>query len=76
LERPDEVVAAGKLLDEAGVRGMTVGGAAVFEKHCNIIVNRGNATSEDVKKLVENMRNAVFEKFSIDLEREILYIEP
>lgn len=76
LEKPDEVTPAGKLLEEAGVRGMSVGGAAVFEKHCNIIVNRGKATSEDVKKLVENMRNAVFGNFGIDLEREILYIEP
>ena len=58
------------------LRGMSVGGAAVFEKHCNIIVNRGKATSEDVKKLVENMRKAVFNNFGIDLEREILYIEP
>ncbi|UCE67192.1 MAG: UDP-N-acetylmuramate dehydrogenase [Candidatus Zixiibacteriota bacterium] len=76
LEKPDEVTPAGKLLEEAGVRGMSVGGAAVFDRHCNIIVNRGTATSEDVKKLVENMRNAVFSNFGIDLEREILYIEP
>jgi len=76
LEKPDEVTPAGKLLDEAGVRGMSVGDAAVFERHCNIIVNRGKAASEDVKKLVENMRSAVFKKFGIDLEREILYIAP
>ncbi len=76
LEKPDEVTPSGKLLEDAGVRGMSVGGAAVFEKHCNIIVNRGKATSEDVKKLVENMRKAVFNNFGIDLEREILYIEP
>jgi len=76
LENPEEVTPAGKLLEEAGVRGMSIGGAEVFEKHCNIIVNRGKATSEDVKKLVENMRNAVFDNFGIDLEREILYIEP
>ncbi|UCC78724.1 MAG: UDP-N-acetylmuramate dehydrogenase [Candidatus Zixiibacteriota bacterium] len=76
LENPDEVMPAGKLLEESGVRGMSIGDAAVFEKHCNIIVNLGEATSEDVKKLVEKMRNAVFDNFGIDLEREILYIEP
>lgn len=76
LERPQDVVPAGKLLEDAGVRGMSVGDAAVFEKHCNIIINRGKATSGEVRTLVENMRKAVFQKFGIDLQREILYIEP
>jgi UDP-N-acetylmuramate dehydrogenase len=76
LDKPEEVAPAGMLLEEAGVRGLSVGGAEIFEKHCNIIVNRGKATSEDVKNLVEIMRKAVFDKFGIDLEREILYITP
>jgi UDP-N-acetylmuramate dehydrogenase len=76
LEKPEEVIPAGKLLDEAGMKGMKIGGAEIFEKHCNIIVNRGNAKSEDVLKLIEKMKEAVFNKFGIDLEREILYIEP
>jgi UDP-N-acetylmuramate dehydrogenase len=76
LEKPEEVIPAGKLLDEAGMKGMKIGGAEIFEKHCNIIVNRGNARSEDVLKLIEKMKEAVFNKFGIDLEREILYIEP
>lgn len=76
LENPRDVVPAGKLLEEAGVRGMSVGDAAVFEKHCNIVVNRGRAKSGDIKKLVEKMQNAVRAKFGLDLEREILYIEP
>lgn len=76
LEKPQEVTPAGRLLDEAGMRGMRVGGAEVFEKHCNIIVNRDNAKSEDVLKLMDKMKKAVFDKFGIDLEREILYIEP
>lgn len=76
LEDPQNVTPAGKLLEEAGVRGMSVGDAAVFEKHCNIVVNRGRATSNDVKKLVEMMKKAAKEKFGLDLEREILYIDP
>lgn len=76
LENPGKVTPAGKLLEESGVRGMNVGGAAVFEKHCNIIVNQGQATSEDVRRLVEKMRNAVSDNFGIDLEMEILYIKP
>jgi UDP-N-acetylmuramate dehydrogenase len=76
LEDPSEVTPAGKLLEEAGVRGMSVGDAAVFEKHCNIVVNRGGATSRDVLELVQTMAGAVRDKFGLDLQREILYIEP
>lgn len=76
LENPDNVTPAGKLLEEAGVRGMAVGQAAVFEKHCNIVVNRGGATSREVLELVQMMAGAVRDKFGLDLQREILYIEP
>jgi len=75
LEDPSNVTPAGKLLEEAGVRGMRVGDAAVFEKHCNIVVNLGKATSADVKTLVAMMWQAVRSEFNIDLKREILYIE-
>jgi UDP-N-acetylmuramate dehydrogenase len=76
LDDPTKVTPAGKILEDAGVRGMTVGAAAVFEKHCNIVVNRGNATSRDVKLLVQLMGDAAKEKFGIDLQREIMYIDP
>ncbi|OGC91800.1 MAG: UDP-N-acetylenolpyruvoylglucosamine reductase [candidate division Zixibacteria bacterium RBG_16_53_22] len=76
LEEPNNVTPAGKILEEAGVRGMRVGDAAVFEKHCNIVVNMGKATSNDVKTLVAMMEKAARHKFGIDLKREILYIDP
>jgi len=76
LEEPDKVTPAGKILEEAGVRGMRVGGAAVFEKHCNIVVNMGKATSKEVKTLVAMMEKAARDKFGIDLKREIMYIDP
>jgi UDP-N-acetylmuramate dehydrogenase len=76
LEDPQDVTPAGKILEQAGVRGMRVGDAAVFEKHCNIVVNVGKATSKDVKTLVAMMEDAVRAKFGIDLKREILYIAP
>jgi UDP-N-acetylmuramate dehydrogenase len=76
LEDPNNVTPAGKILESAGVRGMRVGDAAVFEKHCNIVVNLGRATSSDVKSLVANMEQAVRAKFGVDLKREILYIKP
>lgn len=75
LDDPTKVTSAGKILEDAGVRGMVVGAAAVFEKHCNIVVNRGNATSKDVKLLVQMMGDAAKEKFGIDLQREIMYID-
>jgi UDP-N-acetylmuramate dehydrogenase len=76
LENPHDVTPAGRILEAAGVRGMHVGDAAVFEKHCNIVVNLGGATSADVKTLVTNMWEAAWGKFGIDLKREILYIDP
>jgi UDP-N-acetylmuramate dehydrogenase len=76
LEEPNNVTPAGKILEESGVRGMRVGDAAVFEKHCNIVVNMGKATSREVKALVAMMEGAAREKFGIDLKREILYIDP
>ncbi len=76
LDDPMKVTSAGKILEDAGVRGMTVGAAAVFEKHCNIVVNRGNAASRDVKRLVRMMGDAAKEKFGMDLQREIMYIDP
>jgi UDP-N-acetylmuramate dehydrogenase len=75
LENPTDVTPAGKLLEAAGVRGMRIGDAAVYEKHCNIVVNMGRATSSDVKTLVALMAAAVKQKFGIDLMPEILYIE-
>jgi UDP-N-acetylmuramate dehydrogenase len=76
LEEPNNVTPAGKILEESGVRGMRVGDAAVFEKHCNIVVNMGKAKSSEVKALVDMMEQAARDKFGIDLKREILYIEP
>lgn len=75
LEDPTNVTPAGKLLEGAGVRGMRVGDAAVFDKHCNIVVNMGKATSKDVKALIALMQEAARTKFGLDLQREILYIE-
>lgn len=76
LEDPTNVTPAGKILEAAGVRGMRIGDAAVFEKHCNIVVNLGHSTSNDVKTLVAQMESAAKAKFGVDLKREILYIDP
>lgn len=68
-----EDISAGKLLDEAGVKGFKVGGAAVWSKHANFIVNAKDATSSDVLELMYKMYVAVKNKFDIRLRPEIKY---
>ena len=67
-------VSAGKLIDEAGLKGVSVGGAEVSRKHAGFIVNRGGATARDVKALIDIVREKVFEHHGVwlDLEIEIL----
>ena len=62
---------AGKLIEDAGLRGYTVGGAQVSEKHCGFVVNKGNATCKDVLKLMEDVDKKVFELFTVHLEPEV-----
>ncbi len=65
---------AWQLIDEAGCRGLKIGGAIVSEKHCNFLINEGTATSDDLINLGEEVRKRVFEKSSIRLEWEIKII--
>lgn len=62
---------AWRLVDEAGCRGMTIGGAQVSEKHCNFLLNLGDATSSDIEELGEEVRRQVKDKCGVDLEWEI-----
>lgn len=64
-------LAAGKLLEEAGAKELKVGGARVFEKHANIIVNSGNASSKDIRKLADMMKKRVLDRFGIELQEEV-----
>jgi len=59
------------LIDAAGCRGMTKGGAQVSEKHCNFLLNTGSATSSDIEALGEEVRRRVHDKSNIMLEWEI-----
>ncbi len=67
-------IPAGKLLDEVGAKELRVGGAGVFAKHANIIVNYGGATAAEVNELANEMAKRVREKFGIELEREVQYL--
>ena len=72
---PVEGVYAGKLIEDSGLRGFTVGGAQVSEKHCGFVVNRGNATCADVKKIIEDIKNRVLAQQGVKLECELLMLE-
>lgn len=65
---------AGRLLDEAGVKGMALGGVRVWENHANFIINDGNGTSLDVLRLMNEMYSKVKEMFNIELKPEVRFL--
>lgn len=67
-------LSAGALIDKCNLRGFRVGDAEIWENHCNFVINRGNATSEDYTNVVFEMYSRVKEKFGIELKPEIIYI--
>ncbi len=75
FRNPDPVLSDGKkawqLIDEAGCRGATMGDAQVSEKHCNFLINRGNATGEDMEKLGLMVQNKVQQKCGIMMHWEV-----
>lgn len=74
FKRPEGYFAA-KLIDDAGLKGYTVGGAQVSEKHAGFVINRGGATASDIKQLVDYIQKTVKEKFNVSLECEIEFVE-
>ena len=62
---------AGKLIQDAGLRGFTVGKAQVSEKHCGFVVNKGQATAADVTELMRRVSDKVEEQFGVRLEPEV-----
>lgn len=74
FKRPEGHFAA-KLIDDADLKGYTVGGAQVSEKHAGFVINRGNATASDIKELVERIKKEVKKKFDVSLECEIEFVE-
>lgn len=74
FKRPEGDFAA-RLIDECGLKGFSVGGAAVSEKHAGFVINKGNATANDVKILMKSVSDIVFDRFGVRLESEIRYID-
>jgi UDP-N-acetylenolpyruvoylglucosamine reductase len=69
-----EGMSAGRLLDAAGCRGLTIGGARFSEKHANFVENTGNATTADVVALMAEGRKRVRERFGVELELEVQFL--
>lgn len=63
---------AGKLIMDAGLRGYSIGGAAVSEKHCGFVINKGNATAADVSEVIAEVQERVKDKFGVTLECEVI----
>lgn len=65
---------AGKLIMDSGMRGYSIGGAQVSDKHCGFIINKGNATASDIKEVIEEVQEKVKERFQVSLEPEIVLL--
>ena len=67
-------MAAGYLIDQAGLKGTQLGGACISDKHANFIINLGEATAEDVYSLIRLAKQKVAKEFNINLELEVKLI--
>ena len=62
---------AGKLIQDAGLRGFQVGGAQVSDKHCGFVINKNDATAADIVELMRQVSEKVFQEFGVTLEPEV-----
>ena len=66
---------AGRLIEGAGLKGMRIGGAVVSDVHANFIINDKGATAQDIRALIQIIKNAVYAQYKIALQEEIRYLE-
>jgi len=62
---------AGKLIQDAGLRGFQAGGAKVSEKHCGFVINADHATAADIVELIEQVQDKIRQQFGVELEMEV-----
>lgn len=75
FKRPaQEGIFVGKMVEELGLKGYTIGGAQVSTKHSGFIINTGNATCKDVIDLIEYVKNKVYEKYDVILQEEVVIL--
>lgn len=65
---------AGKLIMDAGLRGYSIGGAKVSDKHCGFVINTGNASATDVAEVIAEVQERVKDKFGVVLEKEVIFL--
>ena len=65
---------AGKLIADTGLKGLSVGGAQVSEKHAGFLINTGTATAADMYELINQVRNRVNETYHVMLEPEVIFL--
>jgi len=71
----DRKLSAGELIERCGLKGRSIGGAKISEKHANFIINLGGARFSDVRRLIDLVKKKVRSKFGIELEEELQYLE-
>jgi len=71
----DRELSAGELIERCGLKGRSIGGAKISEKHANFIINLGKAKFSDVRRLIDLIKKRVRSKFGIELEEELQYLE-
>ncbi len=74
FKNPPSGPPAGRLIEEAGWKGQSIGGAQVSRKHANFIINRGGATAAQMITLMAVIQESVWQRFSIKLEREVVFL--
>jgi UDP-N-acetylmuramate dehydrogenase len=70
FKRPEGYFAA-KLIEDSGLKGFSVGGAQVSEKHSGFVINKGGATTKDILELSKHVKKTVYDKFGVTLEEEV-----
>lgn len=70
FRNPSTELPAGKIIEDLGLKGYEIGGAKISDKHANFIINTGNASSNDIKSLINLIKEQVKEKYNIDLKLE------
>jgi UDP-N-acetylmuramate dehydrogenase len=69
-----ENLGAGRLIEQVGLKGYTIGGAQISDKHANFIINTGNGTARDVVELIELVKQKVRDQFNVEMQAEISMI--
>ncbi|MEZ5358484.1 MAG: UDP-N-acetylmuramate dehydrogenase [Candidatus Zixiibacteriota bacterium] len=72
ISQPHGKLAAGKLLDEVGAKTISVGSAGVFDRHANILINKGGASSKDIRALADILKKKVKDQFGLELIEEVI----